>query len=137
MASEQCIFIENKIRSHVGAVGTCSLNLDCSFVLNLKRTYSKFLYKLNFSFKTCTLRYSFEFYGTSFLLFCKSSLLAIVDWLIVYFEFTYKTASFYLMQDQSNAGIKRYVMNKKSSMLWHRRFGHISIERLGHISMEY
>ena len=28
------------------------------------------------------------------------------------------------------AGVKRYVVNEESSMLWHRRLGHISIERI-------
>ena len=27
-------------------------------------------------------------------------------------------------------GLKRCVMNEESSMLWHRRLGHISIERM-------
>ena len=34
------------------------------------------------------------------------------------------------MHVQSNVGIKRSVMNENSSMLWHRRLGHISIERI-------
>ena len=29
-----------------------------------------------------------------------------------------------------NAGIKRSLINENSSMLWHRRLGHISIERI-------
>ena len=29
-----------------------------------------------------------------------------------------------------NVGIKRDVINEKSSMLWHKRLGHISIERI-------
>ena len=33
-----------------------------------------------------------------------------------------------LIVTQENAGIKRCIMNEKSSKLWHRRLGHISIE---------
>ena len=32
------------------------------------------------------------------------------------------------MATQENIGIKRFIMNEKSSKLWHRRLGHISIE---------
>ena len=30
----------------------------------------------------------------------------------------------------ANVGIKRSLINENSSMLWHRRLGHISIERI-------
>ena len=34
------------------------------------------------------------------------------------------------MHVSSNIGIKRNVINEDSSILWHRRLGHISIERV-------
>ena len=34
------------------------------------------------------------------------------------------------MATQESAGIKRCIMNEKSSKLWHRRLRHISIERI-------
>ena len=38
--------------------------------------------------------------------------------------------SYNVMHDQENVGIKCSVMNENSSMLWHRRLGHISIKRI-------
>ncbi|KAL0400199.1 UNVERIFIED_CONTAM: hypothetical protein Sradi_2363200 [Sesamum radiatum] len=36
----------------------------------------------------------------------------------------------YTLHVSANAGIKRCVMNEDSSVLWHRRLGHISLERI-------
>ena len=36
------------------------------------------------------------------------------------------TIPYNLMATQENTGIKRCIMNEKSSKLWHRRLGHIS-----------
>ena len=40
------------------------------------------------------------------------------------------TIPYNLMATQENASIKRCIMNEKSSKLWHRRLGHISVERI-------
>ena len=40
------------------------------------------------------------------------------------------TIPYNLMATQENVGIKRCIMNEKSSKLWHRRLGHISIEKI-------
>ena len=39
MTSEQFILSENKMGSHVEAIGTCYLTLDGGFVLELQRTF--------------------------------------------------------------------------------------------------
>ena len=39
MPSEQCIYLGNKMRSHVEVVGTCNLVLSSGFILNLKKTF--------------------------------------------------------------------------------------------------
>ena len=40
------------------------------------------------------------------------------------------TFDFNLMTMHGNIGVKRSALNEQSSMLWHRRLGHISIERI-------
>ena len=40
------------------------------------------------------------------------------------------TIPYSLMATQENIGIKRCIMNEKSLKLWHRRLGHISLERI-------
>ena len=39
MPSEQCIYSRNKMRSHVEAVGTCSLVLSSDFIFDLEKTF--------------------------------------------------------------------------------------------------
>ena len=76
MASEQCIYSRNKMRSHVEAIGTCNLVLSSGFLLNLEKTF----YILSFSrslisvSRVVPLGYSFNFYETSLNLFYKSNL---------------------------------------------------------------
>ena len=129
--SEQCIYSGNKMRSHVEAVGTCSLVLSSGFILNLEKTFyiPSFSRNLISVSRLVPLGYSFKFYETSFSLFYKSNLIGngtLSDGLF----------SIDLQNDATNnamhvhTGIKRCVINEDSSMLWHRRLGHISIQRI-------
>ena len=131
MPSEQCIYSGNKMRSHVEAVGTCSLVLSSGFILNLEKTFyiPSFSRNLISVSRLVPLGYSFKFYETSFSLFYKSNLIGngtLSDGLF----------SIDLQNDATNnamhvhTGIKRCVINEDSSMLWHRRLGHISIQRI-------
>ena len=76
MPSEQCIYSGNKMRSHVEAVGTCSLFLSSGFILNLEKTFyvPSFSRNLISVSRIVPLGYSFSFYETSFSLFYKSNL---------------------------------------------------------------
>ena len=76
MASEQCIYSGNKMRSHMKAVGTCNLVLSCGFILNLEKTFyvPSFSRNLISVSRVIPLSYSFSFYETSFNLFYKFNL---------------------------------------------------------------
>ena len=86
MPSEQCIYSENKMRSHVEVVGTCSLVLSSGFILNLENTFyvPSFSRNLISVSKVVHLGYSFSYYETSFNLFYKSNLLEMVHCLMVF-----------------------------------------------------
>ena len=77
MGSEQYIYFGNKMRSHVKAIGTCSLVLNSSFILNLEKTF----YILNFSknlisvLKFIPFGYSIIFLNLSFSLYFKSDII--------------------------------------------------------------
>ena len=128
MPSKQCIYSGNKMRSHVEAVGTCSLVLSSGFNLNLEKTFyaPSFSRNLISVSRIVHLGYSFSFYETSFSLFYKSNLVG---------NGTLSNGLFSinLQNDTTNntmhvhIGTKRCVMNEDSSMLWHRRLRHISI----------
>ena len=81
--------------------------------------------QFNFNFKTCT----FNFIDSGFRLSNKSKVIghgALFDGLFhiqLHNDATYNSM-------HVTAGLKRCVRNEESSMLWHRRLGHISIERM-------
>ena len=112
-------------------VGTCSLVLGSSFILNLEKTFyvPSFSRNLILVSRVVLLGYSFSFYETSFSLFYKSNLVG---------NGTLSNGLFSinLQNDTTNntmhvhIGTKRCVMNEDSSMLWHWRLGHISIQRI-------
>ena len=120
-----------QIRSHVEVVGTCSLVLGSSFILNLEKTFyiPSFSRSLISISRVVPLGYSFSFYETSFSLFYKSILVGNGT-------LSYGIFSISLQNDTSNnvmhvhTGTKQCVMNEDSSMLWHRRLGHIFMQRI-------
>ena len=78
VGSEQIILLENKMGSHVEAIGTCYLILSCGFVLKLEKTFSvpsfsrnlisisrlvPFEYFFNFSDSSFNLFYKFDYVG--------------------------------------------------------------------------
>ena len=131
MESELSILSGNKMGSHVEAIGTCTLTLSNGFVLVLEMTFhvpslSRNLISVS---RLIPLHFSFTFQDNVFNLFYKSNHIGtgiLVD-------------SLYRISLQNEAtnnslhvhiGTKRCNINEDSSMLWHRRLGHISIDRI-------
>ena len=129
MGSERYIYSENKMGSHVEAIGTCRLVLDSGFVL--KKTF----YILSFSKNLISVSrlvlegYSFNFNKSSIDLFYKSKLIGNGTLSDNLFQINLKNNTSYNVM-HAQTGMKRCVMNENSSILWHRRLGHISIERI-------
>jgi len=133
VGSEQGIYSGNKMRSRVEAIGTCRLVLSSGFVLILEKTFyiPSFSRNLISVSRLVPLGYSFEFSDLTFNLSYKSEIVGsgiLSDGLfrINLQDNTVNNA----MHVHDNAGIKRCVVNENSSMLWHRRLGHISIDRI-------
>ena len=131
VGSERSILSGNKMGSHVEAVGTCYLILSSGFVLKLEKTFyvPSFSRNLISVSRLVPFEYSFNFSNSSFSLFYKSDCVGngtLSDGL-------------YCINLQNNTtydsmhvhtGTKRCVINEDSSKLWHRRLGHISIDRI-------
>ena len=113
------------------AIGTCSLVLGGGFILNLEKT----LYIPSFSRSLISisivgpLGYPLCFYETSFNLFYKFNLVGNGT--------LYDGLFFINLQNNTtnniihvHTGTKQCFMNEDSSMLWHRRLGHISMQRI-------
>lgn len=131
VGSEQSILSGNKIGSRVEAIGTCNLVLSSGFILKLEKTFyvPSFSRNLISVSRLVPFGFSFTFSDKYFNLYNKSECVGngiLSDGLYC----------LNLQSDTTNdvmhvhAGTKRCVMNENSSTLWHRRLGHISINRI-------
>ncbi|RVW95334.1 Retrovirus-related Pol polyprotein from transposon TNT 1-94 [Vitis vinifera] len=131
MTSEQFILSGNKMGSHVEAIGTCYLTLYGGFILELQRTFyvPSFSRNLISVSRLVLFGYSFHFSETSFSLIYKSKCVRngiLSDGL--YCIFLQNDTAHNSLHVQT--GIKRCVVKEDSSILWHRRLGYISIDRI-------
>ena len=130
MGSKQYIYLGNKMHSHVEAIGTCTLVLSSGFVFNLENTFyiPSFSRNLILVSRLVLFGYSFNFSKTSFGLFYKYDLVRNYTLCDGHFSINLQDATHNVMH--VHIGVKRCVMNEDSSLLWHRRLRHISIERI-------
>ena len=133
MGSERSIYSGNKMSSHVEAVGTCSLILNSGYILQLKKTfyipeYSRNLISVS---RLVSNGYSFNFSDSGFNLFYKSDIIGYDTLSDGLFLLSLRNDDNHtIMHVHEKIGTKRYVVNEESSMLWHQRLGHISIDRI-------
>ena len=133
VGSEQYIYSGNKMGSLVEAIGTCKLVLDTGFILILERTFyvPSFSRNLISVSRLLPFGYCFKFLDNGFELFYKSKSVGngtISDGL---FRIQLQDSTSYdTLHVSSSLGIKRNIINEDSSILWYRRLGHISIERV-------
>ena len=120
--------------SHVEAVGTYRLVLRSGFVLDLERTFyvPSFFRNLIFVSRLLPCGFSFSFLATSLRLYKDNVLVGdgILDDGLFKLHLNFILDCSLTTVHGNNVGIKRGVINEKSSMLWHRRLGHISIDRI-------
>ncbi|KAJ9709816.1 hypothetical protein PVL29_001334 [Vitis rotundifolia] len=131
VTSEQFILSGNKMGSHVEAIGTCYLTLNSGFVLELQKTFyvPSFSRNLISVSRLVPFGYCFHFSETSFSLIYKSDCVGngiLSDGLYcILLQNDTTHNSLHVQTD-----IKRCVVKEDSSTLWHRRLGHISIDRI-------
>ncbi|CAM8984116.1 unnamed protein product [Rhodiola kirilowii] len=131
MGSEHYIYSGSKMSSHVEAIGTCSLTLSSDFILHLEKTFfvPNFTRNLISISRLVPLGISFNFSDSGFSIYRKFELIGygtLSDGLYrlhLQNDVTYNTM-------HVSTGLKRCITNEESSMLWHRRLGHISIDRV-------
>ena len=120
VSSEQFILFGNKMGSHVEAIGTCYLNLNGGFVLELQKTFyvPSFSRNLISISRLVPFGYSFHFSETFFSLIYKSECVGngiLSDGL--YCIFLQNDTAYNSLHVQT--GIKRCVVKEDSSTLWH------------------
>jgi hypothetical protein len=132
MGSEQGIYSGNGMRSHVEAVRTFRLVLENGYILDLVNTFyvpsfSKNLISIS---KLVPLGFEFNFIGSNVYLFKNSTNIGsriLVNGLYKLNLDPIYEQSLLIMHD---IGSKCNIIDESSSMLWHRRLGHISVERI-------
>ena len=117
--------------SRVEAIGTCSLVLSNGFILELEKTFyvPSFSRDLISISRLVPLGFSFSFSDSGFSLSNKSKVIGYGTLSDGLFHIQLQNDITYNFMHVT-AELKRCVMNEESSMLWHRRLGHISIERI-------
>ena len=131
--SEQNIYSGNKMSSHVEAVGTCILILSTGFSLSLERTFyvPGFSRNLISVSRLVSIGFSFNFSNSGLSLSNKSGVIGYGTMSDNLFRLDLQNNDNHTtMHVYENVGIKRCIVNEESSMLWHRRLGHISIQRI-------
>ena len=128
VGSEQNVLSDNKVGSHVESFGTCNLFLDNGYVLDLEMTFYRPSFSRNLILvsRLVALGYSFMFSNYNFGLFCKSELIGNGVLSNGLFSINLQYNVFL----HTHIGNKRCIMNENSSILWHQRLGHISIDRI-------
>ena len=120
--------------SHVEAVGTYRLVLRFDFVLDLERTFyvPSFSRNLISVLRLLPCGFSFNFLATSLRLYKDNVLVGdgILDDGLFKLHLNSTLDCSLTTVHGNNVGIKRGVINEKSSMLWHWRLCHISIDRI-------
>ena len=133
MKNECFIYSRNQISFHVEAVGTYKLVLRSDFVLNLEKknfvpSFSRNLISVS---RLLSYGFSFQFVGISFDLIKENVIVGdgILDNGLFKLNLN-PSFNHSLTTMHGNVGIKRGVINEKSSILWHKRLSHISIEKI-------
>ena len=126
--SEQYIYLSSKMSSHMEAIGTCSLVLRSDLILELEKTpsFSKNLISIS---RLVPLGFSFNFSDYGFSLSNRSKVIGYGTLYDGLFHIQLQNDVTYNSMHVTT-GLKRCVVNKESFMLWHRRLGHISIEKM-------
>ena len=124
MGSELYIHSRGRSSSHVEAISTCSLELSSGLIY--VPSFSRNLISVS---ALVPFRISYNFSNTGFKFLIKSEVIG-------YGTLCDGLYSIHLQDNNAynslslNVGIERSVVNEESSLLWHRRLGHISIQRI-------
>ena len=131
VGSEQGIYSGNKMRSHVEAIGTCTLVLSSGFVLNLEKTFyiPSFSKNLILVSRLVPLGYSFNFLDTFFSLIYETNVIGNGTLSDGLFNINLQNNVIHDVM-HVHTDIKRCVVNEDSSTLGYWGLCHIFIERI-------
>ena len=129
---ERYIYTGNCKKAQVQAIGTFQLMLDSGFILILENTFIVPSFRRNLIFVSCLDKFGYlcSFGNETFSLFQNSKVIGTGSLIDKLYKLNIQSPNTNLIMNATIIGSKRKLNNEKSSMLWHKRMGHISKQRI-------
>ena len=125
---ERYIYVGNGNKAAVKAVGLLKLQLDSGCTLDLKETFVVPTFRRNLIYVSCLDKcgYYYSFKNGMVSLYLNSSVIGTDSLIDKLYKLNIKVSNGNETLHSSNYDIKQKLTNENSSMLWHKRLGHIS-----------
>ena len=135
---ERYIYVGNGNKATVKAIGLFRLQLDYGCTLDLEETFVVPLFRQNLISISCLDKYGYfcSFENGMVSLYLNSSVIGTGSLKDKLYKLNIKVSNGNETLHSSNYSIKRKLTNKNSSMLWHKRLGHISNQRIQRLVSE-
>ena len=129
---ERYIFTGNGNKAKVEAIGVFRLYLGTNVFLDLENTFVVPSFRRNLVSVSCLDKFGYlcSFGNETFSIFQNSVLIGTGSLIDKLYKLNTITSNDNESLHVSNIGTKRKLTNENSSMLWHKRLGHISKQRL-------
>ena len=135
---ERYIYVGNGNKAAVKAIGLFRLQLDSGCTLDLEETFVVPLFRRNLISVSCLDKFGYccSFENGMVSLYLNSNIIGTGSLTDKLYKLNIKATNGNETLHSSNYGIKRKLMNENSSMLWHKRLGHISNQRIQRLVSE-
>nr|CAN75475.1 hypothetical protein VITISV_006889 [Vitis vinifera] len=135
---ERYIYVGNGNKAAVNAIGLFRLQLDSGCTLDLEETFVVPSFKRNLISVSCLDKFGYccSFGNGMVSLYLNSNIIGTGSLTDKLYKLNIKATNGNETLHSSNYGIKRKLMNENSSMLWHKRLGHISNQRIQRLVLE-
>ena len=135
---ERYIYVGNGNKVAVKAISIFRLQLDFRCTLDLEETFVVLSFKWNLIYVLCLDKFGYYclFRNGMISLYLNSNVIGIGSLIDKLYKLNIKAFNGNETLHSSTYGIKQKLTNENSSMLWHRRFGHISNQRIERLVSE-
>ena len=135
---ERYIYVGNDNKVAVRTVGLFRLQLDSGCTLDLEETFVVSSFRQNLISLSCLDKFGYycSFRNGMVSLYLNSNVIGTGSLTDKLYKLNIKTTNGNETLNSSNYDIKRKLTNENSSMLWHRRLGHISNQHIQRLVSE-
>ena len=135
---ERYIYVGNGNKVAVKDISLFRLQLDSGCILDLEKTFVVPSFRRNLISISCLDKFGYccSFRNGMVSLYLNSNVIGIGSLRDKLYKLNIKATNGNETLHSSNYGIKRKLINENSSMLWHKRLGHISNQRIQRLGSE-